>query len=139
MSRVYSDTVLPEDSGVSQDLNLGAAGDNVIIPTGATLKTNKIADAAGNNIITSDGSGNLTLNAAFGGSMSLISTTTPTDVGYVQITGMTAAYKCYRFTMTSMNLNTDGAEWMFALRQVGGGFSGDTKTSTAWSLSLIHI
>ena len=36
--------------------------------------------------------------------------------------------------MTSMNVDTDGAEWMFALRQVGGGFSGDTKTSTAWSI-----
>ena len=29
MSRVYSDTVLPEDSGVSQDLTLGTTGDTV--------------------------------------------------------------------------------------------------------------
>ena len=134
MSRVYSDTVLPEDSGVSQDLNLGIVGDAVTVIAGATLKPNKIADAGGNNIITSDGSGNLTLNGAFAGSMSLISTSTPTDVGYVQITGMTSAYKCYRFTMTNMNVSTNGAEWMFALRQVGGGFSGDTKTSTAFSV-----
>ena len=64
MSRIYTDEVLPETSGIGEHLNLGAVGDSVTLPTGAILKTNKIADAGGNNIITSDGSGNLTVNAA---------------------------------------------------------------------------
>ena len=42
MSRVYSDTVLPEDSGVSQDLTLGTTGDTVQVTSGATLKVNTI-------------------------------------------------------------------------------------------------
>ena len=134
MAIVYTDNVLPETSGVAEDLNLGTTGDNVIVPAGATLKTNKITDAGGNNIITSDGSGNLTLNGAFAGSFALINTYTPTDVGYAQITGLTSSYKCYRFTWTSMNVSTDGAEWQIAFRQVGGGFSGDTKTTTAFSI-----
>ena len=42
MAIVYVDTVVPETSGVSENLNLGAAGDTVTIPAGATLKTNKL-------------------------------------------------------------------------------------------------
>ena len=133
MAIVYTDNVLPETSGVAEDLNLGTTGDNVILPAGATLKTNKITDAGGNNIITSDGSGNLTLNGAFAGSFALINTYTPTAVGYAQITGLTSSYKCYRFTWTSMNVSVNGAEWQIAFRQLGGGFSGDTKTTTAWN------
>ena len=134
MAIVYTDNVLHETSGAAEDLNLGTTGDNVILPAGATLKTNKITDAGGNNIITSDGSGNLTLNGAFAGSFALINTYTPTAVGYAQITGLTSSYKCYRFTWTSMNVSTDGAEWQIAFRQVGGGFSGDTKTTTAFNI-----
>ena len=133
MAIVYTDNVLPETSGAAEDLNLGTTGDNVILPAGATLKTNKITDAGGNNIITSDGSGNLTLNGAFAGSFALINTYTPTAVGYAQITGLTSTYKCYRFTWTSMNVSVNGAEWQIAFRQLGGGFSGDTKTTTAWN------
>ena len=55
MSRVYSDTVLPEDSGVSQDLTLGTTNDTVQVTSGATLKVNTLKDAGGNTIWTSDG------------------------------------------------------------------------------------
>ena len=92
MAIVYTDNVLHETSGAAEDLNLGTTGDNVILPAGATLKTNKITDAGGNNIITSDGSGNLTLNSTFAGSFALINTYTPTAVGYAQITGLTSTY-----------------------------------------------
>ena len=65
MSRIYVDTVLPETTGISENINLGSAGDTVTLPTGVTLKTNKLTDAGGNNLITSDGSGNLTLDSDF--------------------------------------------------------------------------
>ena len=55
MSRIYVDQVLPETSGISENINLGASGDVVTLPAGVTLKTNKLTDAGGNNLITSDG------------------------------------------------------------------------------------
>ena len=55
MSRVYSDTVLPEDSNVSQDFTFGTTGDAVQVTSGATLKLNTLKDAGGNTIWTSDG------------------------------------------------------------------------------------
>ena len=33
MATVFTDTVLPETSGVNEDLNLGAVGDSVTLPT----------------------------------------------------------------------------------------------------------
>ena len=47
MSKIYADTIETESSNV--DITLGAAGDDVLIPSGATLRTNKIADAGANN------------------------------------------------------------------------------------------
>ena len=42
MSRIYVDQVLPETSGISENINLGASGDVVTLPAGVTLKTNKL-------------------------------------------------------------------------------------------------
>ena len=79
MATLSVDNVLPETSGVSENLNLGAAGDTVTVPAGATLKTNKITDAGGNNVITSDGSGNLTVNGGMQGDIALLSTQTASN------------------------------------------------------------
>ena len=79
MSRIYVDTVLPETTGISENINLGSAGDTVTLPAGVTLKTNKLTDAGGNNLITSDGSGNLTLDSGFQGAFKLITTNTFTN------------------------------------------------------------
>ena len=114
MSRVYSDTVLPEDSGVSQDLNLGASGDNVTIPAGATLKTNKIADAGGNNVITSDGSGNLTVNAGMSGDFSLLTTNTFSGGSSSAFTTLIdSTYRLYKFVFIEVNPATNNVQFTF--------------------------
>ena len=79
MSRVYSDTVLPETSLASEDFTFGTTGDVVQVTSGATLKLNTPKDAGGNTLWTSDGSGNLSsLNAAFSGQPTLLTTNTST-------------------------------------------------------------
>ena len=97
MSRIYVDDVLPETSGIGETLNLGAAGDNVIVPTGATLKTNKLFDAGGNNVITSDGSGNLTINGGMSGSPTLLATNTISNAAESIFTSthITTSYSIY--------------------------------------------
>ena len=99
MAIIYTDTVLPETSGVGENLNLGTTGDTVTLPAGVTLKTNKIADAGGNNVITSDGSGNLTVNAGMSGNIVLLNSTTANNQAAVNltssITGFNTTYKTY--------------------------------------------
>ena len=55
MSKVVATTVLPEDSG--EVLTFGDTSDAIAI-SGDSLNLNKLQDAGGNNIFTSDGSGN---------------------------------------------------------------------------------
>ena len=50
MSKIYADTIETENPNV--DITLGAAGDAVLIPTGATLKNNTIKDSGGNTIFS---------------------------------------------------------------------------------------
>ena len=106
MAIIYTDTVLPETSGVGENLNLGTTGDTVTLPAGVTLKTNKIADAGGNNVITSDGSGNLTVNADMAGNIVLLNTTTATNQAAVNfttsITGFNTTYKTYIFRLIDL-------------------------------------
>ena len=47
MSRIYSDTVLPEDSGINQDQTLGTTGDSVVVTAGASLNVNTVKDSVG--------------------------------------------------------------------------------------------
>ena len=79
MATLSVDNVLPETSGVAENLNLGTTGDSVSVA--GTIKTNKIADAGGNNIVTSDGSGNLTVNAGMKGNIALLRTETASVIG----------------------------------------------------------
>jgi len=131
MSRVYSDTVLPEDSGVSQDLNLGIAGDTVTVIAGATLKTNKIADAGGNNIITSDGSGNLTLNSGMSGNFALLNTNTFTNAASNSFTTLIdATYRLYKFVFLELNPATNNVQFTFNGSIDGGSNYNVTKTTT---------
>ena len=96
MSTVNTDAIKPRDTGL--DITLGAAGDAVLIPTGATLKTNKIADAGGNNIITSDGSGNLTVDSQLKGGEVLLATNTFTDAASSSFTSLIdSTYNVYKF------------------------------------------
>ena len=109
MAIVYVDTVLPETSGISENLNLGAAGDTVTVPAGATLKTNKIADAGGNNVVTSDGSGNLTVNGGMQGDIALLQTQTASNSSVIEFTNaitgaFTSTYNTYYFTWTGVDV-----------------------------------
>ena len=112
MAIVYVDTVLPETSGVSENLNLGAVGDTVTVPAGATLKTNKIADAGGNNVITSDGSGNLTVNGSMQGDVALLQTQTASNSAAIEFTNVTTGvlsttYKTYLITWVGIDVATN--------------------------------
>ena len=113
MSRVYSDTVLPEDSGVSQDLTLGTTGDTVQVTAGASLNVNTLKDSGGNTLFTSDGSGTLSsLNSGFTGLPTLIATQTFDDVAYVDYTScFSETYKLYIIKIVGGQCETAGYEW----------------------------
>tara|TARA_Y100001951_G_scaffold104453_1_gene116085 strand:- start:568 stop:1299 length:732 start_codon:yes stop_codon:yes gene_type:complete len=132
MSRVYSDTVLPEDSNVSQDFTFGTTGDTVQVTSGATLKLNTLKDAGGNTIWTSDGSGNLSsLNSAFSGKPSLITTNTSTGAASSEFTtNITNAYKLYIFKWIEFNPSADGTAFYVVFSTNGGSSYSTTKTSS---------
>ena len=128
MSRVYSDTVLPEDSNVSQDFTFGTTGDAVQVTSGATLKLNTVKDAGGNTIWTSDGSGNLSsLNSSFSGKPTLITTNTSSGDTTSEFTSITSTYKLYIFKWIEINPATDGSNLVMNI-SVNGGSSFATKT-----------
>ena len=130
MSRVYSDTVLPEDSGVSQDLTLGTTGDTVQVTSGATLKVNTLKDAGGNTIFISDGSGNLSsLNSSFSGGPTLITTNSETNAATSSFTtGIDNTYRVYIFKFIDINAATDQAQFSF---QAGSSYN-TTVTSSSF-------
>jgi len=136
MSRVYSDTVLPEDSGVSQDITLGITGDTVQVTSGASLNVNTIKDSGGNTILVSDGSGNLSnLNADLAGQApTLITTNTVTNgASSVFTANIDNTYKLYHFTWIDVNAATDDVIWAFNGSTDGGSNYNVTKTSTFYN------
>jgi len=135
MSRVYSDTVLPEDSGVSQDLTLGTTGDTVQVTSGASLNVNTIKDAGGNTIFTSDGSGNVSsVNAGMAGAPALITTNTFTNQASSSFTsGIDSTYKVYIFKAININPATDGAFFSFQANASGQTGFNETITTTFFS------
>ena len=134
MSRVYSDTVLPEDSGVSQDLTLGTTGDTVQVTAGASLNTNTVKDAGGNTIFVSDGSGNLSsVNSAFSGSgkPTLITTNTSTNVSSSTFTtGIDSTYRLYIIKWSAVNPTADQSNFLFNASTDGGSNYNVTKTTS---------
>ena len=109
MSKIYADTVETENPNV--DITLGATGDAILIPTGATLKNNTIKDAGGNTIFSSDGSGTLSsVNSAFNGSsMQLLTTQTASDNANVSFTTLIdATYYLYMFTWQGIKGSSNG-------------------------------
>ena len=132
MSKIYADTIETENSNV--DITLGAAGAAVLIPSGATLKTNKIADAGANNIFTSDGSGNLTVPSAFGGAFNLLATNTFTDASSSTFTSLIdSTYDAYVFTWNAANPATDQAHFTFQCSTDGGSNYNVTMTTSCFS------
>ena len=137
MSRVYSDTVLPEDSGVSQDQTLGTTGDSVVVTAGASLNVNTVKDAGGNTLFTSNGSGVLSsLNTAFTGLPSLITTNAFTDQSAVNFTAsIDSTYKLYIFNIVNWNPSGDGSSLKVNFSTDGGSNYNATKTTTVFLVS----
>ena len=134
MSKIYADTIETENSNI--DITLGAAGDAVLIPTGATLNTNKMADAGGNNILTSDGAGSLTLNSAFLGAELLIQTQTASSSSEVVFTSnIDSTYDVYIFKMINIQSATDNVELTFQMNASGGTGYDETMITTQFHAS----
>ena len=132
MSRIYVDQVLPETSGISENINLGASGDVVTLPAGVTLKTNKLTDAGGNNLITSDGSGNLTLDSGFQGAFKLITTNTFTNQAQSDFTsGISTTYNFYTFYLSDIIPATNNTQLQMQF-QTGGAWDAAYKTSSPY-------
>ena len=134
MSKINVNAVAPTATG--DTLTLGASGDSVTIPTGGTLKTDKIADAGGNNIITSDGSGGLTIDSQMSGSMSLVSSQTFSDVASVEfkasaITNFNTTYPIYLVKIINIHPETDGGTLRMGFSSDdGSSYTGFNKTTT---------
>tara|TARA_R100000963_G_C4639507_1_gene103226 strand:- start:208 stop:963 length:756 start_codon:yes stop_codon:yes gene_type:complete len=131
MSKINVNTVAPSSA---VDLTLGASGDDVLVPSGATLKANKIFDAGGNNVITSDGSGNLTVNASMAGDMALITTQDFDDVASLEIkasatTGFNTDYPIYLMKLINVFPEADGGTLQLDFSTDDGSSYAVTKTT----------
>ena len=129
MSKINADTIKTSNPNV--DITLGAAGDAVLIPTGATLKNNTIKDSGGNTIFQSDGSGTLSnVNSAFDGSnIKVLTTQTFTDQSSVSFTtNIDTTYDLYMFTWHSITASVDQA--FFTM-------NGSSDGGSTWSLEKV--
>ena len=135
MSRVYSDTVLPEDSGVNQDFTFGTTNDVVQVTSGATLKVNTLKDSGGNTLFTSDGSGNLSsVNSGFQGKPTLITTNAVTGGSSSAFTtGIDSTYRVYIFKCYNINPSNDGTFFEFQVNVDGGSGYNETMMTTFFS------
>ena len=113
-------------------VTLGASGDAVTVPTGATLKTNTVKDAGGNTIWTSDGSGTLSsVNSGLQGGMIFISSQTASNSASISFTsGIDSTYDEYMFTFVNMNPATDNVAFQFQVNAVGASGYNETMTTT---------
>ena len=129
MSKIYADTI--ETANPNVDLTFGTTGDAVLIPTGATLKTNTIQDAGGNNIITSNGSGSLTVNSGLGGAVNLLTNNTFTNTEFATFTTLIdSTYDVYLFKYIEINPDTNDQVFNFQGSTNGGTGWGVTQTTT---------
>ena len=132
MSKVVATTVLPEDSG--EVLTFGDTGDAIAI-SGDSLNLNVLQDAGGNNLITSDGAGNLTVPSALGGAMNLLTTNTLTAAASSSFTTLIdSTYDVYCFRFIDINPITDAAEFQFQVDDDAGnnGYNDFNITSSAF-------
>tara|TARA_Y100001951_G_scaffold85205_1_gene75010 strand:- start:80 stop:853 length:774 start_codon:yes stop_codon:yes gene_type:complete len=131
MSKIYADTIETENPNV--DITLGAAGDAVLMPTGATLKNNTIKDAGGNTIFSSDGSGTLSdVNSAFNGSnMQLLTTNTASDSANLSFTTLiNGDYFLYMFIWRGIKGSSNGNFFNVEFSTDAGSTWSTTKTTS---------
>ena len=131
MSKLVADKIVPSIYSADK-LNIGGTGDSVVILD--SLDVNEVQDIGGNNIFTSDGSGNITSkNSALSGALNLISTQTADGDASVSFTsGLDSTYDVYIFKFININPATDLAEFTFTVDSDGGASYGMTKTSSAF-------
>ena len=133
MSKVVATTVLPEDSG--EVLTFGDASDAIAI-SGDSLNLNKLQDAGGNNIFTSDGSGNLTVPSVFGGAFNLLATNTFTGTTTSDfVTLIDYTYDVYCFKFTDINPDTDQTFFSVQFNVAGGSGYNETMTTSYFGAS----
>ena len=134
MSKVVATTVLPEDSG--EVLTFGDTGDAIAI-SGDSLNLNNLQDAGGNNIITSDGAGNLTVNSGLGGAMNLLATNTFTGTTSSAFTTLIdSTYDVYKFRWNATNPATDAVFFQFNGSSDSGSNYNVVKTTSSYQ--VIH-
>ena len=136
MATVYTDNVLPETSGVNENITLGAAGDTVTLPTGVTLKNNTMKDSGGNTMFTSNGSGTLSsINSSFsGGGPALLSTATASDSANLSFsnTYLTSTYKYYLIKFIEIVPATNDVEFMGQITTSGGNPNTSSSNLMNW-------
>jgi len=115
-------------------VTLGASGDAVTVPAGATLKTNTVKDAGGNTLWTSDGSGTLSsVNAGLSGNMIFISSQTASGSASISFTsGIDSTYDEYVFYFVNLHPATDNVPFTFQASTDGGSNYNVTMTTTAF-------
>ena len=129
MSTLRSNLIEPL-SGTT--VTLGASGDAVTVPAGATLKTNTAKDAGGNVLWTSDGSGNLSsVNSALSPHMVFIASQTASNSSSISFTtGFDNTYDEYIFHFVNIQPATDSAFFTFQVSSNGGTTYGMSILST---------
>tara|TARA_Y100000310_G_scaffold207977_1_gene208486 strand:+ start:1285 stop:2028 length:744 start_codon:yes stop_codon:yes gene_type:complete len=136
MATVYTDNVLPETSGVNENITLGAAGDTVTLPTGVTLKNNTMKDSGGNTMFTSNGSGTLSsINSSFaGGGPKLLSTATASDSANLSFsdTYLTSSYKLYLIKFIEITPATNDVEFQYQVTTSGGNPNTSSSNLMNW-------
>ena len=129
MSTLRSNLIEPL-SGTT--VTLGASGDAVTVPTGATLKSNTFKDAGGNTLFTSNGSGVVSgANIALTDNLVLISSQSASNSASVEFTsGIDSTYGIYVFHIVNYDLATNAQEFGVQFSINNGTSYGVTKTST---------
>ncbi len=117
-------------------VTLGAAGDAVTVPSGATLKTNTVKDAGGNTLWTSDGSGTLSsVNSALPGNMIFISGQTASASSSISFTtGIDSTYDEYIFYYVNCTGSANNASFTFNGSIDAGTNYNVTKTTSKFTI-----
>jgi len=136
MSTLRSNLIEPL-SGTT--VTLGASGDAVTVPAGATVKSNVLKDGGGNALWTSDGAGNLSgVNTAIGGSMTFISSLTASDSAALEFTsGIDSTYNEYQFWMINICPASANVHFKWQFSTNGGSSYGIATTNTV--LEAYHV
>jgi len=131
MSKVYADTIAPDDP--TQDLTLGTST-NTITLAGNDLRANTVKDSGGNTLWVSDGSGNLSsVHSSLAGNFKLLSTQTASGSANLSFTtGIDSTYDVYVFRFHDVNPATDDVNFQWNGSSDGGSNYNVVKQTTSF-------